>query len=126
MLINRIIKIFLLIIFFASNSFAQKGYKNPEEYAKAADKLFEKGEFQKAFVYYQTLRSNEMGNPDYNFRLGVCMMYSEPEKKERPINYFEIAIKFNIEDNRVYYYLGRAYHNNYRFTEAKASYEKYK
>ena len=126
MLINRIFKIFLLIILFASSSFAQKGYKNPEEYAKAADKLFEKGEFQKAFVYYQTLRSNDMGNPDYNFRLGVCMMYSEPERKERPIYYFEIALKFNIEDNRVYYYLGRAYHNNYRFAEAKTSYEQYK
>ena len=126
MLINRIFKIFLLIIFFASSSFAQKGYKNPEEYAKAADKLFEKGEFQKAFVYYQTLRSNDMGDPDYNFRLGVCMMYSEPERKERPIYYFEIALKFNIEDNRVYYYLGRAYHNNYRFAEAKTSYEQYK
>ncbi len=125
-LISKASKIFLLVIFFAITSYAQKGYKNPEEYAKAANKLFEKGEFQKAFTFYQTLRSNNMGNADYNFRLGVCMMYSEPEKKERPIFYFELALSFNVEDNRVYYYLGRAYHNNYRFSEAKKTYEKYK
>jgi len=104
---------------------AQKGYKNPEEYSKEADKLFENNEFQKAFSYYQTLRSNDMGNADYNFRLGVCMMFSQPENKEKPIYYFNISLKLNIEDNRIHYYLGRAYHNNYRFGEAKESYEQY-
>ena len=105
---------------------SQSDFKNPEEYAKQANKLFEDGEFQKAYPFYQTLRSNYTDNPDYNFRLGVCMMYSEPEDKARPIYYFKNALKYNIEDNRVYYYLGRAYHNNYRFGEAKSTYTEYK
>ena len=124
-MIKRIIYISLVLLFSAATLSAQKGYKNPEEYSKEADKLFENNEFQKAFSYYQTLRSNDMGNPDYNFRLGVCMMFSQPENKEKPIYYFNISLKLNIEDNRIHYYLGRAYHNNYRFGEAKESYEKY-
>jgi hypothetical protein len=105
---------------------SQSDFKNPQEYAKQADKLFEAGEFQKAYPFYQTLRSNDAKNPDYNFRLGVCMMFSEPEDKARPIYYFDNALKSNIEDNRIYYYLGRAYHNNYRFAEAKNTYTIYK
>ncbi len=54
------------------------------------------------------------------------MMFSEPENKPRPIKYFNSALELKIDDNRVYYYLGRALHNNYRFSEAQASYTDYK
>ncbi len=118
--------LFFSLLFWTTILYGQKDFKNPQEYAKEANKLFEKEEFIKAYPYYQTLRSNDVGNPDYNFRLGVCMMYSEPENKTRPIYYFQIALKRNITDNRIYYYLGRAYHNNYRFLDAKKAYSLYK
>ncbi len=116
----------ILFLFISGFVQSQSDFKNPQEYAKQANKLFEAGEFQKAYPFYQTLRSNDTKNPDYNFRLGVCMMFSETEDKARPIYYFDIALKNNIKDNRIYYYLGRAYHNNYRFAEAKRTYIQYK
>ncbi|OYT12129.1 MAG: hypothetical protein B6I18_01755 [Bacteroidetes bacterium 4572_112] len=105
--------------------FAQN-HDDLNDYIKQADKLFESNDFKAAYPYYQTLRSNNNKNADYNFRLGVCMMFSEPENKTRPVKYFDDAIKLEIEDNRVYYYLGRALHNNYRFSEAQTSYSQYK
>ena len=103
-----------------------QGHDDLDDYIKQADKLFESDDFKAAYPYYQTLRSNNVGDADYNFRLGVCMMFSEPENKTRPIDYFNIALKLEIEDNRIYYYLGRALHNNYRFSEAQDSYKSYK
>ena len=105
---------------------SQGDFKNPIEYAKQANKLFENNDFQAAYPFYQTLRSNNPEDPEFNFRLGVCMMYSEPENKSRPIFYFEEALKYHVEDVRIHYYLGRVFHNNYRFAEAQKSYTQYK
>ncbi len=103
-----------------------QNHSDVDDYIKEANKLFEKNNFKAAYPYYQTLRSNNSENADYNFRLGVCMMYSEPDNKTRPIKYFVDAIDLSIEDNRVHYYLGRAYHQNYRFSDAQTSYTNYK
>ncbi|MCK5847278.1 MAG: PD40 domain-containing protein, partial [Bacteroidales bacterium] len=118
--------IYILIAFFLQfNDLIAQDHDNLDDYIKQADKLFENNDFVAAYPYYQTLRSNNSDNADYNFRLGVCMMFSESENKTRPIKYFVDAIDLEIEDNRVYYYLGRAYHNNYRFSDAQEAYTNY-
>ncbi len=118
--------ILLVFVLFVVGDLIAQSFKNPEEYAKQADKYFENGDFTTAYTFYQTLRSNNPEDPTYNFRLGVCMMYSEPEDKTRPIFYLQKAIDYKVEDNRVFYFLGRALHNNYRFLEAQNSYKRYK
>ncbi len=117
---------YILFIFLLQFNVVAQNHSDVDDYIKEANKLFEKNDFKAAYPYYQTLRSNNSENADYNFRLGVCMMYSEPDNKTRPIKYFVDAIDLSIEDNRVHYYLGRAYHQNYRFSDAQTSYTNYK
>ena len=45
---------------------------------KEANKLFEDDEFTKAYKLYAQLVSNFPNEAEYNYRLGVCMIFSEP------------------------------------------------
>jgi hypothetical protein len=110
----------------ALNSYAQDDFKNEEAMVKEADELFNNEEYIKAFEYYQTLLSNHRDNAIYSYRFGVCMMFSDKRDKEKPIKYLEKASLDPTMDIKVFYFLGKAYHQNYRFTEAKTAYQKYK
>ncbi|RUA26733.1 MAG: hypothetical protein DSY76_05760, partial [Bacteroidetes bacterium] len=97
--------VFILLTLLVS---AQESFKDEEAMAKKADALFKKEQFRQAFEYYQTLLSNHRENTLYNYRFGVCMMYSDKEDKEQPIKYLEYAATDSTLDHRVFYYLGRA------------------
>ena len=106
---------------------SQTNFKNEADLIKRANQFFEKEEFQKAYQPYSQLLSVYPKNPQYNFRFGVCLLMSDKRDKERPIRYLEIARQtYAEEEAEVYYYLGWAYHVNYRFPEAIESYEQYK
>ena len=86
-----------------------------EEVKKKADKLFEEQEFTLAYTLYSQLVSNFPKDPEYNYRLGVCMIYSEPDKK-KCIPYLKTAASNQKESPKdVNFYLGKAYHINYYF-----------
>src|SRR6267154_2175281 len=55
---------------------------NIEDVKKEANKLFEDDEFTDAYKLYAQLVANFPKDPEYSFRLGVCMIYSEPDKKK--------------------------------------------
>src|SRR6476661_3155465 len=55
---------------------------SPKELKKEADQLFENEEYSKAYKLYSQLVANFPKDPEYNYRLGVCMIYSEPDKKK--------------------------------------------
>lgn len=97
-----------------------------DDVKKEADRLFEDDEFTKAYKLYAQLVSNFPKDPEYNYRLGVCMIYSEPDKK-RCIPYLKLAAN-NPKDapKDVNFYLGKAYHINYLFDEAIKYYTEYK
>ena len=105
---------------------AQDTFKNEEAMVKEADELFRNEEYVKAYEYYQTLLSNHRDNAQYSYRFGVCMMYSDKRDKSKPIKYLEKAAKTQGIDIKVFYFLGRAYHQNYSFNEAEVNYKKYK
>jgi len=105
---------------------AQDSFKNEEAMIKKANELFQNEEYIKAFEYYQTLLSNHRDNTLYSYRFGVCLMFSDKRDKEKPIKYLEKASKEPEMDVRVFYFLGKAYHQNYRFTDAKEAYQEYK
>ena len=117
------LSVFLLLTVFVS---AQEDFKDEQEMAKKADGLFKKERYRQAFEYYQTLLSNHRENTVYSYRFGVCLMFSDKENKEKPIKYIETAAQDSTMDIKVFYYLGRVYHQNYRFTDAKRAYQKYK
>ncbi len=91
---------------------------------KQAAEYFKEKKFADAYPLYSQLLSLYSTNPDYNYRLAVCMLYAKTDK-ERPIHYLEIAVQSSDVENLAYYYLGWAYQVNYRFSEAINSYEKF-
>ena len=107
-------------------NFAQDNFKNEEAMVKKANELFQNEEYVKAYEYYQTLLSNHRDNAEYSYRFGVCMMFSDKRDKSKPIKYLERAAATPGMDIKVFYFLGRAYHQNYRFNDAKLNYERYK
>ncbi len=97
-----------------------------EEIKKEANKLFDEEEYAKAYKPYSQLVANYPKDPEYNFKLGVCMIYAEPDKK-KCLPYLQFAAKNktdNIKD--VHFYLGKACHINYLFDEAIKNYSEFK
>ncbi len=116
--------IVLLTLIFSCPFFSQN--VSIEDIKKEAEKLFEEDEFTKAYKLYSQLVSNYPKDPEYNFKLGVCMIYSEPDKK-KCLPYLNFAnSKPDEAPKEVKFYLGKAYHVNYLFDEAIKYYNEYK
>jgi hypothetical protein len=127
MFLSRWVKIvFVICIVFlnTTNGFSQ--YGNEDELKKQAAKYFEDEEYAQAYKAYSQLVSNYPKDPNYNYRLGVCMLYTESDKK-KCYSYLEFANK-NIKDSEkeARFYLAKAYHSNFRFDEAIKLYTQYK
>jgi hypothetical protein len=119
--------IFLLLIlgsFITSRLTAQTAFGSEAELKAQAAKLFDDDQFEEAYPLYAQLTSLYNKNPDYNFRLGVCMLYAS-EDKEKPIPFLELAAKYPDVDKEVFFYLAKAYHLNYRFDDAIKQYQAY-
>lgn len=120
--------IYLLLLLFSLNSFsvkAQADFGSEEELKKQAAKLFDEEEFEKAYPLYTQLVSLYKKDPNYNFRLGVCMLYADVDR-EKPIPYLELSLRSEDVDKDATFYLAKAYHLNYRFDDAIYRYKAYK
>ncbi|MBL4754385.1 MAG: hypothetical protein JKY52_12425 [Flavobacteriales bacterium] len=95
-----------------------------EELIKRANKLFNKEQYVEAFPLYSSLLSNYPNNVDYNFKFSVCMLFAD-ENKSNAIQYLEKVKANPNSDKRTYYYLGYAYHLNYRFKKAITAYNQF-
>lgn len=120
---GKSVAFFLSFLFLAFVSSAQ----SLDEVKKQANKLFEDNEFAKAYKLYAQLVSNYPKDPEYNYRLGVCMIYAEPDKK-KCLPYLRQANMPNLKDKPkdALFYLGKAYHINYRFNDAIRNYKDFK
>lgn len=102
--------------------------KDVEDIKKEAEKAFKEENYILSYKLYAQLVANFSKEPIYNYRLGVSMLYAESEKK-KCIPYLEFAIKF-IKKKEVpeeaLFYLGKAYHINYRFDDAIKYYKEFK
>ena len=117
------------IIFFLAIAYCSVGYaqvKNEDDLKKQAEKYFEDEDYNLAYKLYAQLVSNYPKDPEFNYRLGVCMLYTEPDKK-KPFSYLKIAIN-NPKDapKDAKFYLAKTYHMNYKFDEALKLYNEYK
>ncbi len=100
--------------------------QSEEELKKQAEQLFEDEEYVKAYKLYSQLVSNHSTDPLYNYRLGVCMIYAEPDKK-KSFSYLNKAYNNRAElPKDVTFFLGKAYHINYLFDEAIRYYNEFK
>lgn len=93
---------------------------------KQAEKYFEEEEYGQAYKLYSQLVSLYPKDPEYNYRLGVCMLYTEPDKK-KPYSYLQIATANPKEaPKEAKFYLAKTYHVNYKFDDAIKLYNEYK
>lgn len=95
---------------------------------KQADQLFVEENYAQAYKLYSQLVANYPKDPVYNYKLGVCMIYAEPDKK-KSLAYLKFAVAHqqgNKELKDAQFYLGKAYHINYLFDEAVKQYNEYK
>lgn len=112
--------LFFLMVLFSCPLFSQDDLK------KESSKLFEDENYSAAYKLYSQLVANYPKDPEYNYKLGVCMIFSEPDKK-KCLPYLQFA-KRNTNDNTkdVAFWMGRAFHINYLFDEAIKNYDEYK
>lgn len=108
----------LFLCFVSLSAFAQK-----HDLKEEADYFFENKDYKKAYDDYDKLLAQNRKSVDFQFRLGYCCLFY-PEKKLRAIEIFE-DLKRTQKSADVNYYLAKAYHLNYRFDDAIASYNAY-
>lgn len=94
-----------------------KGLKEEAQYA------FETMNYPKSYELYDKLYAQSPKNYEYKFRLGFSALHY-PEKKLRAVEIFE-DIERGDNSAEADYYLGKAYHLNYRFEDAVKKYEEY-
>jgi hypothetical protein len=114
------------VLFFILLAFAWPTFAQTDDVKKQALKLFEEEEYDKAYKLYSQLVANYPKDPDYNYRLGVCMIYAEPDKKKCLPFLKQANSKPEEAPKETKFYLGKAYHINYLFDEAIKYYNEYK
>jgi len=116
--------LFILFLFLYTAGYSQ--FKNEDELKKQAAKYFEDEDYANGFKLYSQLVSTYPKDPTYNFRLGVCMLYNDADKK-KAIPFLNIAAKTAANNEKEsLFYLGKACHFNYQFDDAIKYYAQYK
>jgi predicted Zn-dependent protease len=96
-----------------------------EDKIKSATAAFDREDYAAAMPLYSQLLSLHPTDPNYSYRFGVCMLFASADKG-KALPFLEDASKDPKCEIDVWYYLGRAYHLNYRFDEAITAFAKYK
>lgn len=114
------VTLILLFCLFLNTSAQGQSKSEMEEQAYAA---LNDHDFATAYTLFDKLNAKYPKDFDYKFKLGLsCLNY--PEKKARAIDIFS-EIKKESKSAETNYYLGKAYHVNYRFDEALPLLEEY-
>ena len=90
-----------------------------------AKEHFSHNNFLFAIPAYKQLLKQEPNNFDYNYKLGICYLYTNINKTFA-IQYLETASKAPKPEKQVLYHLGLAYQYASRFDDAIKTYNTYK
>ena len=108
-------KVYVLLLFVFC-SFFSYSQSEKELYREALSYMSVK-DYTKAYSIMDKLYSKKPKNEDYLFTLGlICLNY--PERKDRALEIFETLSQKRKDMLEMKYYLGKAYHMNYKFNEA--------
>jgi outer membrane protein OmpA-like peptidoglycan-associated protein len=126
------LKIFLLVFILVisipsieaqNREFVRANFPDDSRGLREARKNVEEGEkyynleiYEKALEYFLKAHHFNPENNMLNLRIGEC--YLATAFKTRAVEYLEKAIRLNVPAREVYYLLGVAYQQNYRFDEA--------
>ncbi|MFT5278885.1 MAG: tetratricopeptide (TPR) repeat protein, partial [Bacteroidia bacterium] len=122
---SSIAAFFFLLIGVIQPVFGQITFDSKEELVEAANSFFEEGDYTKAKPLFSQLLSQDALNADYNYRFGVCILFTEDDPI-KPIPYIEGGAGSTEVNNEAFYFLGKLYQLNYRFDEAIEAYSKAK
>jgi hypothetical protein len=86
-----------------------------------ADALFDEQRFAEAMPLFSQLVSLHPADRQLNYRFGACLLFGSADK-EPAIGHLKYATEDPAITPLAWYWLGRAYHLNYRFKEAQAAY----
>lgn len=105
----------------------EDGLKDAQSNIKTGDDFFKGGvqTYKRALEDY--LKANDFNpeNAELNYKIGICYLYSS--FKQKAIPHLEKARKLNSDvNNKLYYYLGRAYHLAMQWEKAIINFEEYK
>lgn len=121
--------VYILFLFLGIQGVHSSNY----ETYKKAEYLLEIGNFKDALKIYQTLLQKNVNSANLNFKIGFCYL-NIATQKAKSIPYFEFAAKNISEKYKVdnpketkapieaLFYLGQAYRVNYRFDDAKKTF----
>jgi len=118
---TRITGIFLLL-FLPLSGFSQGG---DEQLRAKADGLFNERRYAEAAPLYSQLVSLSPADRELNYRYGTTLLFSG-EDKEKAIGHLKFAVGSPAIAPAAWYWLGRAYHLNYRFKDALSAYQHYR
>lgn len=130
-------KIFILIFITAvgfGSALAQK--KEAKQFYNKGKKHFNKNELSEALVNYKQALSIDTSNANYNYRVGECYYFMTGMRDSANV-YFSRAtsnvspkakhkFKETAAPPEAFFFLGKIYHQNYKFEEAIENLEKYK
>ena len=100
------------------------GQGGDQQVRTQADALFEEQRFAEAYPLYSQLVSLSPGDRQLNYRFGTCTLFGS-EDKEAAIGHLKFATEDPSIAPQAWYWLGRAYHLNYRFKEAQQAYQRF-
>jgi len=103
----------------------QTTYKSEKDLKKNAELLFKDDDFVAALPLFSQLLSLYPKDPNYSYKFGACLLMADKRDAEKPIKYLEVASKSPDVEKPVFYYLGLAYHYNYRFKDAINAYNQF-
>lgn len=90
-----------------------------------ADALFTEERFAEALPLYSQLVSLEPGDRRLNYHYGTCVLHGGGDR-EKAIGFLKYAAEDPAIPALAWYWLGRAYHLNYRFTDALNAYQRFR
>jgi WD40-like Beta Propeller Repeat len=119
------IAIIFLVAFFSFPSMEAQQKSSKQIDPADAKEHFSHNNFLFSINAYKQLLKQEPNNVEYNYKLGLCYLYTNINKS-LSIPYLETASKQPKVDSKVWYYLGLGYQYANRFDDAIKMYNKYK
>ncbi len=102
---------------------SDSGFDKAWDDLQIGDELFSagRGTYKDALKYYLSAHEYNALNPQLNYRIGVCYLFSD--NKSRSLDFLKASYEFNKHvAPDIHYMLARAYHINYRFDNAISEY----
>jgi outer membrane protein OmpA-like peptidoglycan-associated protein/tetratricopeptide (TPR) repeat protein len=103
-----------------------RGLRDARKNLVEGDKLYEQGwgNFQKALEFFLKAHDFNPDNALLNMRIGECYLYTP--YKDRSVKFLERAIELNVASKDVFYLLGVAYQQSYKFDAAEEQFNHYR